>query len=352
MTAAFTHTGWHIYDGTPVYLHSAGAIGASGPVTGIDLRLDPIGFSRFELPDPPDGDELKDAVHASLSMLGVASAPVSVALLAMAYRAPLGQIDFSGFLVGPTGGGKSELAALVQQHYGATMDSQHLPAAWSWTTNALSYLAFRAKDAVLVIDDLWPISGRGVNGLHRDAALLLSGQDAGSTRSRKPRPPMPPRALILATGEILPRVEWLSAHLLALEIGPSEVSWHNLTMLQEQARAGKFAAAMAGYLRWLAPTYEHEAERVRSRVQELRQAAIPGAAHPRTVHMIANLAVGLERFLQFAEHVGAVDASYRREVWRRGWLALVDLGEAQARHFPLDAKPVRRPGRPTGEPAA
>src|SRR5215471_14842193 len=210
MSSGFNHTGWHLDGEKAFYLHNRGALGASGYVAGVETYLGRSGLDRFELPDPVDHDALQDAVHASLAVLGVAPEPISVALLAMAYRAPLGGIDFSAFLVGPTGAGKSELAALVQQHYGATMDRLELPTHWGWTTNALCSIAFHAKDAVLVIDDLWPTSGYGVRRLHRHAALLLSGQDAGAATPRKrPRPPMPPRGLILTTGEILPRVESL-----------------------------------------------------------------------------------------------------------------------------------------------
>jgi len=344
MSRVFNHTGWHLDGDQTIYLHAGGALGPSGPVAGIRTRLDP-GLDRYVLPDPPDGDDLREAVRASVSVLGVTAAPVGVALLAMVYRAPLGQIDFSGFLVGRTGVGKSELAALAQQHYGPGMDRLGLPASWMSTANALQAIAFRIKDALLVIDHFDPIDG------HRMAERLLSRQhDAPArTRSDATRPPMPPRALILGTGEAIPRGESLRSHLLVLDVRPRDVSWGNLTFLQERAASGRFAVAMAGYLRWLAATYDHQADRVNAR--ELRRPLLRGAVHPRTPDMIASLNLGLERFLEFAEDTGAISALKRLDIRGRAWDALFDLGEAQAADSPVGRKPVRRSGRFAGGPA-
>ena len=312
-------------------------------------RTVPLDDARHVLPVHPseelnvngpinDSMNPQNDMHDSLSLLSVAPTPVGVALLAMAYRAPLGHIDFSCFLVGPTGVGKSELAALAQQYYGAGMDRLHLPANWSFTADTLRALAHQAKDALLVIDDFAPIGTDGeVTRQHRVAESLLSGHAAvhqvrraraGTTR----RPSTPPRALILGTGEELPRGQSLRGRLLVLAVGPSDVKWSKLTTLQKLAARGLFAASMAGYIRWLAPTYHLEGERVRARIEQLEQVEIRGA-HPRTSHMIASLAVGVERFLQFAESTWAINSRQRRDAWEQGWNALLRLGEDQVRHF-------------------
>ncbi|HXM55234.1 MAG TPA: DUF3854 domain-containing protein, partial [Candidatus Dormibacteraeota bacterium] len=108
----YAHTGWRLVDGRAVYMHGGGGIGAEGSVAGVETRLN--GGLTFTLPEAPDGDQLRDAVRTSLSLLDVAPVKVATALLAMVYRAPLGHGDFSGWLTGPTGTGKSELAALAQ----------------------------------------------------------------------------------------------------------------------------------------------------------------------------------------------------------------------------------------------
>jgi hypothetical protein len=147
------------------------------------------------------------------------------------------------------------------------------------------------------------------------------------------RPPKPPRGLLLGTGEDVPRGHSLRSRLLVIEVGPQDVDWRLLGSLQEQAARGTLAAAMAGYLRWLAPTYDDEAGRVKERFQHLRDAAASSATHRRTPEAIANLAIGIERFLQFAEQVGAIDAEQRQRLWERAWQALGDLAEAQGEHF-------------------
>jgi len=89
-----------------------------------------------------------------------------------AYRAALGKVDFSVFVAGQTGVLKSALAALCQQHFGAAMDGSSLPANFASTGNALEWLAFYAKDALLVVDDFAP-SGRGVDAQLQNVAERL-----------------------------------------------------------------------------------------------------------------------------------------------------------------------------------
>src|SRR5207302_2836950 len=85
---------------------------------------------------------------------------MTLPLLAAVYQAPLGKVNFSVFVAGQTGVIKSTLAALCQQHFGAAMDGSSLPANFASTGNALEWLTFYAKDALLVVDDFAP-SGRG-----------------------------------------------------------------------------------------------------------------------------------------------------------------------------------------------
>ena len=80
-------------------------------------------------------------------MRTVAPETITYPLLAAVYRAVLGETDLAVHLAGPTGVGKSELAALAQQHHGAELDARHLPASWTSTGNSLEGLAFTAKDA-------------------------------------------------------------------------------------------------------------------------------------------------------------------------------------------------------------
>jgi hypothetical protein len=66
------------------------------------------------------------------------------------------------------------------------------------------------------------------------------------------------------------------------------------------------------------------------RQKELR--AVGVGTHARTPDVVASLALGLEKFLQFATEVGAVTKSEAGVTWDAGWKALVDAAAAQAEH--------------------
>src|SRR5581483_4274906 len=214
----YTHTGWRQIGGRWCYLHGGGAIDGGVPVVpvvpvshGVEVRLDGAA-AGFRLPDPPTGDALRDAVRASLRLLdGLVPDPVAFPLRASVFRAALGTPDYSLWLAGPTGVQKSELAALAQQHFGASMTRNRLPGNWSSTDNALEGLTFVTKDVLIVVDDFAPPTSRAdADRQHRAAERLIRAQGNHSARQRMRadgtlRPPKPPRGLILATGEDVPR---------------------------------------------------------------------------------------------------------------------------------------------------
>src|SRR5262249_34938145 len=77
------------------------------------------------LSEPPARADLAEALRASLGLLDLTAARVTVPGLRAVYRAPLGGADTSLFLDGPTGAGKSEWSALCVQHFGGGMDRFH-----------------------------------------------------------------------------------------------------------------------------------------------------------------------------------------------------------------------------------
>ncbi len=334
----YTHLGWREIGGEWVYLHGGGAIGPVGPVKeGVETRLDGA-LARYVFPDPPTGDALRAAVRASVSLLEVAPDRVTVPLLAAAYRAALGASDFSEHLVGPTGVLKTELAALVQQHFGAAMDSRNLPGSWSSTANLLEAVAFAAKDAVFVVDDFAPAGSAGdVLRFHRDADRLLRAQGNSSGRQRMRadttlRPSKPPRGLVLSTGEDVPRGQSLQARVLVLEVGPGDVNEELLSRCQADGAAGLYAAAMAGFIGSIAGRYGAIRAGLRAEVVRLRQQALGSSAHRRTPEIVANLAIGIDQFLTFAEAVGAIEPEEHVALSMRCWLALGHAAAGQDEH--------------------
>src|SRR3712207_6256827 len=92
-----------------------------------------------------------------------------------------------------------------------------------------------------------------------DRVLRAKGNASGRQRMRPDttlRPEKPPRALILSTGEDVPRGQSLRARMLILELGLGELDWRKLTRCQQDAANGFYAQAMSAFVRWLADRYE------------------------------------------------------------------------------------------------
>lgn len=344
--AIYKHTGWReIRSGDWVYLHAGGAIGCVND-DGIQVALSgPLAL--FKLPAPPAGPALIRAVRASMGLAELGRNGLTLPVFAAVYRSVLQAADASVYIAGPTGVYKTEMSALAQQHFGEAMNRTHLPGAWSSTGNSLEELSFLAKDTLLVIDDFCPCgSTADVQRLHAQADRVLRAQRNNSGRGRlnrdgSLRAPRPPRGMILSTGEDIPTGQSLRAGMFVLEVAPGDIPEENLSRCQSDAAAGLYAQAMAGFISWLAPQYPSISAGLKAQIQELREKAGHASTHRRTPEIVANLAVGLCLFCQFASHVGALSEQEAEEFYRAGWQALLTHADVQARHV-SDSEPTRR----------
>lgn len=333
----YAHTGWREVDGTWHYLHAGGAVGPAGPAAGVRVEL-PAALSRFRLPDPPEGDGLRAAVRESLGLLDLGPDRLLVPVVSAAYRAALGPADLSVFLAGDSGVFKSELAALGQQHFGPDMGRKQLPGHWSDTDNALGVLAFHAKDALLIVDDFAPAgTANDVLALHRKADRLFRGQGNGSGRQRchadaSLRPDKPPRGLVLATGEDVPRGLSCRARLVVLDVRAGDLRADVLTRCQAAAAAGTYAAGLAAFVRWLAPRYGRVRAGLAGEAAGLRAPLADPGGHTRTPANAAELLLGWRYFLEFARAAGAVTEAERTALWGRGAAAMREAAAAQLGH--------------------
>jgi len=333
----FTHTGWRDIEGISMFLHGGGAIGPDGPQNGIVVSL-PGTLSQYILPDPPSGADRIRAVQSSLQMLNVAPAHLTIPSLAGVTRAVLGDVDFSIYLCGPTGVGKTELVALGQQFFGSGLNARHLPGSWSSTGNSLEAMAFSAKDVVFVVDDFAPTgSSYDVQRAHRDADRTLRAQGNQSGRGRltadtKHRPTRFPRGLVMATGEDIPKGQSLRARILVLEVGPNDLDWPRLSQCQEEAAAGRYAQAMAGFIQWLASEYGAVRGRLKGEVAAIRERATQAGAHRRTPDIVANLMLGFRYYLAFAHEIGAINTQDQEALEQECWEALGAAAQAQGQH--------------------
>ncbi len=341
----YAHTGWRKIDGEWVYLHAAGAIGKDGPVDEVEVEL-PDDLNAFSLPTPPMGEDLIRAIHASLRIMDLGPARITVPVLAAIWRAVLGWCRESLHVVGPTGTFKTELAALAQQHFGASMDSGNLRGSWSSTENALEALAFHAKDAILVVDDFAPAgTSTDVQRLHQKAARLFraQGNKAGRQRMRADtsmRSTRYPRGTILSSGEEVPSGHSILARTYLVEIRAGDISLTILTELQQHARNGLLAGAMAAYLKWLAPQYEQIRPRLRTEIADLRERASRTDQHRRTPEMVAAFYLAMWYFLEFATESGAIDADEKARLLDLTWRTLLSGAAIQQEHQ-KDADPVQ-----------
>ena len=343
-------TGWTRHLDGWRYLHRGGSIGADGSHTDLEVQL-PRQLEGFVLPDPPEGEELVAAVRASLALAEVAPERLSLPTLAAVYRSVLGElapVDLSIFLTGRSGVFKSCLAALAQAHWGAGFTAKTLPAGWHSTANSLEKLSFQAKDVLLTVDDFAPTGNRSDLGrMHQEAERLLRAAGNRLGRSRMNRsggmaPEYHPRGLILSTGEDVPKGLSLRARMLVLEVGQGDVDLNKLTAAQANAAAGRYAAAMAGYVRYLAGRLDELRTAGPNRLLELRQEASAGAVpHRRTPEIVASLQWGMETFLAFARDAGAVTEVEAEGLTKRTWDALGQAAAAQAAQL-VDADPVDR----------
>jgi hypothetical protein len=198
--------------------------------------------------------------------------------------------------------------------------------------------AFLAKDAVLVVDDFAPTGTTAdIQRFHREADRLFraAGNRSGRARMRADggsRPTYYPRGLIISTGEDIPSGQSLRARLLVLELTPGDIRADTLSAAQADAATGLFAAAMAGYLRWLAPQIDKLQEALPGRQRALRDKLVQGGQHRRTPDIAASLIVGWETFLCFAEDAGAVSRADTARLLTRARAALTNSAEVQLAH--------------------
>jgi len=326
----YTHLGWRKINDKWFYLSCNGAIGADGLRTDIEVRPDSAKFEAYVLPSP-DGD-LSSAVKASLRILDIADRTLSVPLIASVYRAvlnELSEVDYSIFFSGHTGVFKTELAALMQSHFG-TFHSRKLPEGWNSTANALEKSAFTAKDAIMVIDDFCPRgSMNDVRKQHTKAEFVLRGVANHTPRGRLTaeagsRKEHNPRCLAVSTGEDIPKGQSLRARMLILEIEKGAVKPEILSECQGNARQGLFALAMAGFVKWLAlQDFEKIRVVLNEKGVELRDKAIKylPKGHAKSPDNIASLFIGFDMFLDYAIYSGALTAEEAEKHRSEGWLS-------------------------------
>jgi hypothetical protein len=263
-------------------------------------------------------------------MLDAADDLLSVPLYAAIWRAPLGDAAMNLFLSGPTGIFKTAIAKLAQQHYGKAFEDEENILHYDSTAYGLRESLFAAKDALCLIDEFVPTGSTSAQlKTHAIGEQVLRSVANRSGRARlgkdlKLQDPHEPRALLLSTGEERPKGHSLAARTIHLALSKDTVNKERLTACQHDAGKGLYAQAMAGYLRHLA-TLDGIGGKRKKRVEELRNSLSAPGRHAKSAQTLADLAVGFEFFLNYAEKIEAITSAQADALWQRLWRVLCKL---------------------------
>ena len=93
-----------------------------------------------------------------------------------------------------------------------------------------------------------------------------------------------------------------------------------------------YAAALLGYLAWLAPSYSTLRKKLPELVNGLRDTIISTRQHARTTGIVASSAIGFRLFLKFAVKVGAITEEEHQLYRDRSLQILGKIAEAQTTH--------------------
>lgn len=294
----YTHTGWAMIDKHWTYLTNGACITGKKRRTDLSVQLPPD-LDCYNL--PAEEGNVKEAFLASLGLTRILPPELAWLILAAAYRAALGPCDFAIHMTGRTGTFKSELASIIQSHYGC-VNARKLPASWSSTANALEAMAYRAKNTIFVIDDFIPMgTSYQQKSYQKTADQIFRAQGNQSGRARLTdtsnlQQTMYPRGLIFSTGEDTPEGHSVRGRMMIIETEPGEVSPADLTTAQDGR--GLYSYSMAAYIQWLAADLETLREDAAAIAEKIRDDNLR-IGHPRTPPTLGQLMSGIYLMLRF-----------------------------------------------------
>jgi len=237
-------------------------------------------------------------------------------------------------VAGRTGTFKSELASLLQSHYGAGMTARKLPASWNSTANALEALCYRTKDALIAIDDYVPVgTGYQLRALAAkvDQVIRAQGNQSGRTRltdTSSIQGTMFPRGIILGTGEDVPEGHSIRGRMIVTELSPGDIPVKLLTAAQ--ANRPHYPLAMAAWIRYIATNGLRD--QIKEAADTYRDTML-GIGHSRTPSILGDLlatAEFLNRWLTDEKHLTNAQAN---DFHAKATDALQEAGQNQKQYL-------------------
>lgn len=306
----YEHTGWRMINGQRAFLHAGGAIGISG-ISGVSVDL-PGRLSSYKFPDD-DAVAVVDAARASIRLMEVAPARITMPLWAMTYYAPLSEMLVPAFLPnieGPSGAKKSTLTALFVNHYGASFHEKHMPDDWMSTANSIERNSFLAKDVLFVVDDYRPAESRAEEREQTDKLGRITrsvGNRAARgrlTSSRKSARTYVPRGVVAMTAELGATGRSVVARQFTITVKEGDVDLAKLTAAQQQRHL--YSYAMRGYIDWLRQNYDAVEDTVNKNLIEQRNEFATSGMHGRLPDTAAQLYIAFDVALMWATTIGAI----------------------------------------------
>jgi hypothetical protein len=239
---------WH-YVSPDATVNAAGLV-AEPPEVALESRLRDYGLKGA------DWENGLKAFRAAIAVFPteLASTLVAFALLPLVQRFfPSAAPKPALHLVGTTGSGKSEIAALMTSFYGSfTRDNP--PAQWGDTVNTVEALGYTLADALYWVDDYKTIYGDERTFTRFLQSYSRSMGRGRLTREAKLRQERPCRGLLLSTGETTIEGEAsVLARMIVLEVPPWEQRDPGRVMLrQADALRRHLPAFTAVFAAWIA----------------------------------------------------------------------------------------------------
>lgn len=331
----YAHTGWRKIGDDWSYLHGGGGVTVGGNRADIAVRL-PHSLRFFVLPDPATGDAIPKAYGSILKFLNAFPRALTVPLLGAVFGAALGEIDYSVYIVGQSGCFKSEITGLAQAFFGSGFNRLTMPANWDDTANVLLSKLFTAKDAIAVVDDFAPNGNKKHDDdLHSKAERVFraAGNRTGRGRLQSDmteRLAKEPRAMLISSGEDLPRGMSLQARLLIVPIEKGMVTSEALTKMQQAAAKGELAVSLATFLVYLArnkETIKTQFDKDRLSVREKLNQYHQG--HARQTTTTAHLAASWRVWLKAAVEEKGIEKKEGETLWKQIYRTLAESGRNQ-----------------------
>lgn len=306
-TKAQAATGW-TPDGK-AYVMPTDSVGDSSYICQFDNSL-AAEFAGFNL-TPREPDQLATATNALLSLTHIYKPSVITTLIAHAFLPPLlrwigDEARYVYHIHADTGSLKTELGKIIMALYGP-IGTAGITYKWTNTPIGAEHRAHALKDCLFLIDDLKPGTINETDK-QRWVAFVQAAVDAlGRKRaaiSGRASTALPPRALLLSTGEAIPEAGEASytARMLMAELNRQPTDSNGLiirnALLDEiKVQSIYFSGLMRGYIEWLLAGKGQGVEKIFAQIQ--RETRVSG--HARLASNFAANRTAAVMFAQFLE---------------------------------------------------